>query len=1316
MHSSILKLSLTSLIGLIPLVSIASTSHKYFQEQIENINNERQLLHQAYDIGDRYDVASGTLLFQRKDISIPGNSDLQVSYGITYETSYPEYFGWMENIPRIEISSGVASDGEENTPLAWLNGNYCSGSQRRQSVHWEVSSSTFYDRAKLIIPDENIKGYLLENNGVVDSNTAQYPYVTVDNWKFECFTSPITGKEGFKAYSPNGNLYYFDIKTKYVGTLTGEKPEIPFLSDIEESVATFVEKEPTALFVSKIEDRFGNWVKYEYDHHRSISNVRRIYSNDGRSISVTRNDKGTTVYAEGQKWQYEIERKGSGGSSGHNRNELTVIQPDGLQWTYDLDISESISTTDSDGEPICGHHFKPDHYYIDRPMTVKSPWGAVTEFRFEFIRSDRSNISSGQFQYRPDFRRCHFSYALKEKVVKFGEKTYKDTYDYSENYGVFDIESSNPMPSSLISLPIPQGINRADHKTVTITSLDGTKKKYYINRKFRTGQFNTVSAIEYFNRVQPIPILTEFFTYTTSPTKGISYQHGKDTFELKPRLSVHKKQYSNGDVVTTSYSDFNTFDMPENKVVRDDSTGYTRHYRDTYIHDLNSWTLNLPSKSYISNTSSFAPPYKEVLYDNNYQPHQIKDFGRVALVNYYHTDGTLSKVQYNGTNRYEQFDNYYRGLPRKITYPCSITNKCNTVNGSTLNTVVSLFEVNGNGTLKSHTDFNGQKINYSYNSMGWLTKIDYADPKWVDKVVSYATADDVISGSDVAEGGLRQTITQGNFESMVYHDGLLRPVFTRTRDKTDAGTISYQRNEYDHENRVTLASFPSSDPANRLGMATEYDALGRVVTQTRTSDNAITHTAYLTGNKIAVTDPMNNTTTTTLLAYAEPAYDKPTLIEAPNTNDVVIDYNFYDQITTIRQGSITESRFYDGYQQLCKSVRPETGITAYGYNAHRQPIWRALGTSGSTTSCDAAAVPAADKVTLAYNNQGMLASENFPDTTPDETYTYDPNGNLTRLQAGSIIWSYEYNSQNTIDKETLTLDSKSFVLDWEYNSLGAVSSLKYPSGVLVDYAPNALGQPTKAGTYASAVKYHPNGQIKQFTYGNGIVRNVALDTTGRIDAITDQKTATLLSLDPSYDNNDNLARLIDWKDRTSDVDNLTYDGVNRLLTADGRWGTGRYSYDGLGNVLSRSLNNSTISYQYNGLNRLVKLSGAYAYGYQYDKRGNVTNNGRYVVAYNLGQQMTSAKGIGYLYDGHNRRVRKTENGLHSYSVYSQAGQLLHRVDEAGKKTDSIYLGRTIVAEVDDPGSVYSINNRCTGSGGSKTATTTACGDGSGSDR
>jgi len=93
------------------------------------------------------------------------------------------------------------------------------------------------------------------------------------------------------------------------------------------------------------------------------------------------------------------------------------------------------------------------------------------------------------------------------------------------------------------------------------------------------------------------------------------------------------------------------------------------------------------------------------------------------------------------------------------------------------------------------------------------------------------------------------------------------------------------------------------------------------------------------------------------------------------------------------------------------------------------------------------------------------------------------------------------------------------------------------------------------------------------------------------------------SLDPGYDYNGNLVRLIDGVDSSNNLNNLSYDGVGRLQSADGKWGTGRYDYDELGNVLSRSLNNSTIHYHYNALNRLNNLTGAYAYGYQYDARG-----------------------------------------------------------------------------------------------------------------
>ena len=51
----------------------------------------------------------------------------------------------------------------------------------------------------------------------------------------------------------------------------------------------------------------------------------------------------------------------------------------------------------------------------------------------------------------------------------------------------------------------------------------------------------------------------------------------------------------------------------------------------------------------------------------------------------------------------------------------------------------------------------------------------------------------------------------------------------------------------------------------------------------------------------------------------------------------------------------------------------------------------------------------------------------------------------------------------------------------QYDANGHLSGLTYPAsylGSIVDYAPNAPGQPTKAGIYASAVTYFPNGVIR----------------------------------------------------------------------------------------------------------------------------------------------------------------------------------------------------------------------------------------------
>ena len=62
--------------------------------------------------------------------------------------------------------------------------------------------------------------------------------------------------------------------------------------------------------------------------------------------------------------------------------------------------------------------------------------------------------------------------------------------------------------------------------------------------------------------------------------------------------------------------------------------------------------------------------------------------------------------------------------------------------------------------------------------------------------------------------------------------------------------------------------------------------------------------------------------------------------------------------------------------------------------------------------------------------------------------------------------------------------------DRYHNTLGQQSSLTYPDGLVVATTPNALGQPSQAGSYASSIAYFANGGMSGFTYGNGIVHSL----------------------------------------------------------------------------------------------------------------------------------------------------------------------------------------------------------------------------------
>lgn len=493
----------------------------------------------------------------------------------------------------------------------------------------------------------------------------------------------------------------------------------------------------------------------------------------------------------------------------------------------------------------------------------------------------------------------------------------------------------------------------------------------------------------------------------------------------------------------------------------------------------------------------------------------------------------------------------------------------------------------------------------------------------------------------------------------------------------------YVRQQFDAYNQPVFTSLPSENDYESNGQATLYDGLQRVKRQYSTVDNTGVDYYYLTNNRVETVDALGNRTTTTYRAFGSPEQKLPSLISQPENVTTTISYNVFDNVSSIVQGGVTESRYYNAQQRLCRLYRPDVGATAYDYNAVGDILWEAKGASGANNTCATASVLASEKTSFSYDNIGNIRQITYPDSSGNSLYTYDAQGNLSSLTSGSTAWEYQYNSLGLIEKELLNVDNLTFVLDPGYNALGQLTSLSYPSGRSVTFTVDALGRTLSSGSYATNAQYFPNGQLKSFNYGNALTFTQTLDSQQRPEQRRVSLSANLLSQQYSYDANSNLTSITDSVSPSNSVTNMTYDGLGRLKTANGFWGAGSFNYDALGNITRKTLGTQDISYTYNSSNRLTSISGSFSQSFSYDSRGNVINNGVRAFTFNRANRLASSGINSYVYDGHGRRIIKNKNGAKTYSLYNSAGVLMSTYESNGY-TDYYYLGSQLVAKYADP--------------------------------
>jgi RHS repeat-associated protein len=418
----------------------------------------------------------------------------------------------------------------------------------------------------------------------------------------------------------------------------------------------------------------------------------------------------------------------------------------------------------------------------------------------------------------------------------------------------------------------------------------------------------------------------------------------------------------------------------------------------------------------------------------------------------------------------------------------------------------------------------------------------------------------------------------------------------------------------------------------------------------------------------------------------------------------------------------TRTYVYDEHQRLCKVINPESGATFFGYDAAGNLEWTLEGSNLTGDVCDRAAVQSSPlRVMRSYDEMNRLKRIDYPAGTDDVRYDYELDGALKTVEVlgpGDALrnkWSYAYNNRRLPISETLLLDGQSRKVGYSYNPNGHLEALTYPGpgdGRKVEYAPNALGQPTQvadaAGTlpirniYASDINYYPNGAIANFNYGNGIHHEMTQNERYLpTQSLSTRDGVALIDDRYHYDGNGNVTEILDHVTPTftrsmdyDDLDRLTHTSVGAAF-----WNSSDYTYDALDNIRSAKQGTRNFRYDYTSQQRLRQMydpMGADLIDLTYNPVGDVISKHSvktgvvtdHAYVYDTAHRLLSVTTVpnaanvaSYEYDGHGRRVKEIRPAqLDEVGFYNQAGQKLY-TKQGSTETFNIYFGGSLLAEL-----------------------------------
>ena len=967
--------TLKTIIGAVCLLAIAGVCHAQ-TPYTWNQHGDRLAASKAISAGgpdmagDAVSLSNGALSFSATDVSIPGSNGLPVEFSRSYTVRDQRHRqtdsmlgDWDVEVPNI---SGIFAPD-------WVIGlaetkNRCSA-QTIPKIPNGFNAGDFWNGATLSLGSAGGE-LLLPLAGTTQPSTGgPYKWVTGDGKSHvSCITNQNEAGEGFLVITADGTRYWFDWMAQYAEP--GLKRTIAFNQTYPAPgighLTYEIPRTRTVLYVTRVQDRFGNRVDYAYTNNwNQPGKLTQItgYSNgiaDGRQLTINYSSGRISTVTDGSRtWSY-----GYGNAAGGRKTLTGVTLPVGScrsrtsQWVIDLAslTSAEILFNESsigDGVRTCQSPETPQNHTDKFLGSITHPSGEKSTFTVGLQPHGRGDVPvncdnvttltgtpPGSGNETDDDENIYpigaYTLTLEKKAVEGTGLTPAEwTYVYNPGISVRWVQGATrtyPVCDynnyDCAHPPCAVGECQSTSNTIVIGPTDWTRYTYGNSYLKNEGKLLKVEIGA--SETNILKTVTYVYDMTMAnqayPARyGMSIRAGDDGYQSQYHRPLLTKTTT---LQSTSFVwQANAFDWFANplSVLKMSTPALGSSYSKTetyeYENNLSLWVIGQIKKA-----KQGGITVTEVGYDPvTSVPITYRSFDKLVQTLTYNADGTVATAK-DGANNVTTLSSWYRGIPRTIKYPATDESPL----GAT-----QVLAVSPQGWVTGVTDENAFTTTFGYDAMGRVNNI------------TYPTGDSTVwnNTTQVFEnvaGQWRQTVSTGNARKITYFDALWRPALTWEYDNTtpaiQAATQRYQRFSYDAGGRLQFASYPGSASTTTSGTWNEYDALNRITSVLQNSETTpdnpagllTTLTEYQPNFKVRVTSPKLQQTTTTYMAYRGPTTDWPMTINHAGMANTDITRDPFGKPWTVKRRSpdgtlsVTRSYKYDDYQQLCFSIEPET--------------------------------------------------------------------------------------------------------------------------------------------------------------------------------------------------------------------------------------------------------------------------------------------------------------------------------------------------------------------------------------------------------